>query len=522
MKKILAVLLSFCVSITFIYSEKYRISEGNYTTEGKFKLATTKPYILDMKYPLDKKTIFTEDQLNSYISNYSQELKNSRFFQEISVDYELTGETERKTIKDVEEEITLVKVNVSVVDSNHFLLIPYATLKDDLSETKLTPKIKAKDTNFLGSMNPLNAEFNIEIFKKSNEGFWKFKPGINISYDYPFKAGPVDLTWVNAYALDFTFGENTPEWQIKTGLKASLPINKVTLVLEGYQYFYRENDYITYNDEVYFANEAQFSTPVTLYRFKNFSNLTYTPYVNFLYNYDINSINPNNDNLVSPIINFGHQISNSKIDWFDNFRKGYSYTLKNTWPYNFYTRDWYPSISFEGLLFQYYKLEDRNYLDKVGFAVDFYAFHYFDFGSQRYPSANSGYGEKIGPRLRGVTDDSYFGNQKIPYTTSTAVVINIDLPINIISTNFKHDIINFDMQFSPFMDIAIYRDRALPLQTDSVICAGMEVLVYPKKWSSFTIRASIGFDLKKAISENNMIKGLWHNKEFSIGLGLHY
>ena len=50
----------------------------------------------------------------------------------------------------------------------------------------------------------------------------------------------------------------------------------------------------------------------------------------------------------------------------------------------------------------------------------------------------------------------------------------------------------------------------------------MEVLVYPYKWSSFTIRGSLGFDMKSAIAEDNLIKGLWHNKEFTIGLGLHY
>ena len=100
--------------------------------------------------------------------------------------------------------------------------------------------------------------------------------------------------------------------------------------------------------------------------------------------------------------------------------------------------------------------------------------------------------------------------------------MNIDFPINIVTTTFKRDIINFNMQFAPFMDIAIYRDRALPMQTESVVCMGMEVLVYPYKWSSFTIRGSIGFDMKRAISEDSLLKGLWHNKEFSIGLGLHY
>ena len=100
--------------------------------------------------------------------------------------------------------------------------------------------------------------------------------------------------------------------------------------------------------------------------------------------------------------------------------------------------------------------------------------------------------------------------------------MNFDFPINVVHTNFKHDIINFDMQFSPFMDIAIYRDRTLTNQTNSLICCGMEVLVYPYKWSSFTIRMSLGFDMNSASSEVNLLKGLWHNKEFSIGLGLHY
>jgi hypothetical protein len=54
----------------------------------------------------------------------------------------------------------------------------------------------------------------------------------------------------------------------------------------------------------------------------------------------------------------------------------------------------------------------------------------------------------------------------------------------------------------------------------------MEVLVYPKKWSSFIIRGSIGFDLKETFAEDTnikgLVKGLWHNKEISIGLGLHY
>ena len=514
MKKVTAIILSLFITITSIYSENYKILKGIYNTKGNFILTTTKGSSIERNYPLDKKTIFTDEELENYLQNYHQQLKNSRFFEEIDVSWEKAGE---------EDSVILINVLVSVVDSNHFLAVPYANFKDDSSATKLTPKIKAKDTNFLGTMNPLTSDLNIEIKKDKSDDFWTFEPGFTISYDFPFKAGPFDFTWVNDYGFDFIIGDSHPEWNIKSGLKAVLPLDKISFELEMYQYWYGETDYIPYDDYNYGKNSFIFSTPVSLYKFKNYTYLKYTPSASFSVNYDINSINDDNISLKGPDISFSHKLHNSKINWNNNFRQGYSWSITNNWPYNFFRKEWSPSVSVEGQYFNYVKLEDRNYLDAVGLAVDFYAFTYFNLTpSDLYDNSVSLYGEKIGSRIRGVPDDTYFGNEEPSYTTSTAIVMNIDLPVNIITTCFKHDIINFDMQFSPFMDIAIYRDRALPLQTDSIICAGMEVLVYPYKWSSFTIRGSIGFDLKSAISENNAIKGLLHNKEISIGLGLHY
>lgn len=522
MKKLTAVILGLLLIIPFSYSEQFKIAKGIYNTKGKFKFTTTNAKTLEMKYPLDKKTIFTEESLDLYIKNYTQELKNSRFFQEIEVHYELTSQTDASAKTDSDEPVKLVNVFVSVVDSNHFLAVPYASFKDDSTITQVTPKIKAKDTNFLGSMNPLTADINVEIAKKTDQDFWTFSPGFNIEYDFPFKAGIFDLTWVNAYNVQFKFGDSSPEWNLKTGLKAELPFDRISLVLEGYQYSIRENDYSIYNDEIYFQNEFAFSTPIALYKFSNFSTLTYTPSVNFKINYDFDNINNTNYDLKGPFIAASHKISNSKIDWNNNFRNGYMFSITNTWPYDFFLRDWYPSVTIEGQFYKSYKLADRNNFNMVGIAVDLYAFAYFELTSNRYNSAESGYGEKIGSRIRGIPDDSFFGNVKPDYTTSAALIMNFDFPINVVHTNFKHDIINFDMQFSPFMDIAVYRDRTLATQANSLICCGMEVLVYPYKWSSFTIRMSLGFDMNSASSEVNLLKGLWHNKEFSIGLGLHY
>ena len=522
MKKISAFALLLILSISFAYSEKYKIAYGNFKTQGRISLTTTKPYILEMNFPLDKKTIFTKEEFDLYINNYEQEIINSRFFEEIEVTYSETGSTENSKTEEDEEEIILVAVNVSVVDSNHFLMVPYAKFKDDSSETKFLPKLKAKDTNFLGTMNSLSTDLNVEVKKVKEDGFWTFEPGFNLSYDYPFKAGPFELTWVNDYGLDFTFGKFSPEWDAKTGLKAEYKFERVSLVLEAYQTFNRETDYIDFDDELYFENDFKFSVPFVLHKFSNYSPLTYTPAVEYKFYWDFDSINEYNLDLKGPEISFSHQLSNSKVNWENNYRKGYSLSLKNDWTYNFFTKDWSPSIELEGKYFNYVKLEDRKSFDKVGLTVDFYAFTYLPFPSNVFDPSNSGYGNKIGDRIRGITDDSYFGNEYKEYTSSTAMVLNIDVPVNIFNTSFKHEIINFDLQLSPFVDIAIFRDRALPLQTNSVICCGGEVLVYPRKWSSFTIRASLGFDIKGAISENNVIKGLLHNKEFSIGLGLHY
>ena len=521
MKKVLLVISAFFVLLTCANAQNFKIDDYKITTNGKYKLTTTKPYAIQLNYPIDKKSIFNKHDFESYLTNYKQELENSRLFEEINVDYEVLEQT--VTSDDNPETLLKVKLNINVTDSNHFLMVPYPKFKSDKDKTEIILKLKAKDSNFLGTMNPLATDLNIEV--KKDEESWSFKPGFNISYDYPFSAGPFDATWINDYSINYNSQNKYPEWNAKTGLKFVLPFHYISFVFEGYHNFINNFDYEKYGDAMYSKEEFKFSTPIKLYEFKNFSYLTYTPSLSYNFYWDQDGINIDNPSLTGPIITLNQSLSNSKINWHDNFRKGYSISLGNSWTYNFQRKDWSPSISLEAKGFTSIKLEDRDYLDQIGIVTDIYAFTYFDMPGSYYDHDFSGYGDSIGSRLRGVPDDSYFGNFDSD-TTSTGFVLNIDLPINIIRTSFERDLFNFNMQFSPFLDIAIYRDRALPLQTDSKICSGMEVLVYPKKWSSFIIRGSIGFDLKETFAEDTnikgLVKGLWHNKEISIGLGLHY
>ena len=105
-------------------------------------------------------------------------------------------------------------------------------------------------------------------------------------------------------------------------------------------------------------------------------------------------------------------------------------------------------------------------------------------------------------------------------------VMNLDFPHNVFTSEFATQIINFNLQMSPFFDMAIAYDkdcgRSFNLYDDGYYSAGLEFLVYPLKWSSITVRASLGIDLKGAAKDANFLQAISNNKEIFIGIGLQY
>ena len=93
MKKVLLVISAFFVLLTWANAQNYQIDDYKITTSGKYKLTTTKPYAVELNYPINKKTIFNKHDFESYLINYKQELENSRLFEDINVDYEVLEQT---------------------------------------------------------------------------------------------------------------------------------------------------------------------------------------------------------------------------------------------------------------------------------------------------------------------------------------------------------------------------------------------------------------------------------------------
>ena len=96
---------------------------------------------------------------------------------------------------------------------------------------------------------------------------------------------------------------------------------------------------------------------------------------------------------------------------------------------------------------------------------------------------------------------------------SSAILANLNFLLHGFESNFKKEAFNFDFQISPFIDFAFTDFKNWNFTN------GIEFFVFPKKWSSYIIRSSFGYDIKKAFDEENFLKGIWKNKEIFLGLG---
>lgn len=502
------------------FSQKYQIKSAEFDVEGSgfAFLGKTKPYSILTNFPLDTKTVFeSAEDLEDWILNYKKTLENSRNFQSVEIFYEQNDETFS------EEDVNRIVLKIKIKDSHHFLIVPYPKYS---SNTGISLKLKEKDSNFMGTLQPFSSQFlfefsdNAGLAKQSAEKTFLF--GFALDYDYPFKLGIFDAKWVNDYSVSYTTGKSMPEWNLKTGLKLNLPFNKNSLLLELYQYSYKNFDYAIFHDDLYFTEEIALSAPVSIFAFENYTNLYFTPKILFYHNWDFDGINVDNDNLSSPSIKFSNSLSNQKIDWNECLRSGYSATFEASFTYNMQRNDFSPYLGAELKLFHDFQITDKiDFFERFGIASDVYMFSYFFIPGNSYF-----YGEQIGGRLRGILDKSFFGNDSPEYTASTAFVINLDLPFHLFTTNFKKlATFNFNMQISPFFDAALVLNRkenTFFSVKDGYYCAGLEILVYPLKWSNYTLRASVGFDLKNVLKSDSLLRGLLKYNEIFIGIGLQY
>lgn len=531
------ILLAIC-PLPFLFAQQSRcqLQTVEFISKDKTQVSALKRNIADIQYD---RIFFSKEELEQYLHDLYQSLQNTRLLKDISYSYSTAGETE--------DGIELIEARYEFSDSHSMIVFPKPSLD---TNSGIEVKLKLKDNNFLGLMNDLNVDLNLNFGDKDEpDNYSKITTGFNFQYDYPFDIGITENTWSNSLEFSWTIGDSSPEYDFQTGITVAVPIGLHKVQFSVSQSVVKDLDYEKYGDDLYFAEEAGISVPFFIGYIGNTTEITYTPSVNFTYNWDSDGIDSDNEDLVqSPMVKFGQKISLDNVNWSDgnNFRTGYAFSAAQYMGWDFHadvlSEKLVPSVESNVQLFKGFKY--------VGFAINVNAF----------AGINTNF--KIGEYLRGAPDNQRFSSDydvdedNYALKTPGAIIFNFDMPVHIVTTHWldwsyalfgsydtkprlvkaiaflPHKIFkyaNFELQASPFFDAGLIKNRGTGSNLsykEGIYTGGLEVLVYPEKWKSFVVRASLGVDLsKKILNGRKGFDSSWRRGkawEAYFGLGLQF
>jgi hypothetical protein len=402
-----------------------------------------------------------------------------------------------------------VRLLIYVKDSMNFIILPYPKY-DSNSGFSLT--LKARDNNFLGTMSPLR----IDLGYSRDNGRNSFN--LLFDSDTPFHALGLDWNINFDHSLEYTMGGRF-YYQNVTGLSIRMPVDS-TAVTIGF------NHYLTFNQKSYTTPSGYYAPygatelyaswfiPLGL-EVGDFGQLSYTPRVSGKISYPGQM-----DDARKPVVTLSHSIGFGRVDWIGNLRRGLTASIGNSNSWYFGRSDNAPlAIRLDVDASFYYALNTA-----LGFTARLkYQQQWWHSSGGRIPITGAG------AYLRGVLNNDV----QVNYMLS----LNLDVPVRVLnfrpSVWFNNDrlrYIDFEMFFSPFMDIALAKGTLegspVTFNLDNVIrTIGLEIIVYPSIMRSLQIRASIGYDIGKISRTGDLPKILklfpkWN--EIYIGVDLFY
>lgn len=522
-KKLSAVFFFLCLFFS-LSAEQYRIADVIFDSKEK-----TDPKMLQRKIsPIDKKRVFSsEESLEEYLAFIKQQLVNTRLLENIEYSWEPSGQKEG--------DVLLVSARYSFEDSKSFVLVPFPTYSSN-SGLKFT--LMVSDQNFLGKTNPFffypTCNFGTE---DEPDNLSKITPGFGFEYSFPFNVGPVAASWDNLAFLNWTIGESMPEFSVMTGPSLAIPVGNKSLNVSFKQSAIGKKDFKKYGDTPFFTEYAKVALPLTIATIGTATPLVYQPYVKASYNWDTDKIAAD-DNRISatPKLTLGQTTHVNGMDWIGNFRSGYAFSstqaISKSFKNDGLSSGIIPYVDCDVKLFKAWKY--------AGLAANLYFFTMFKADGNKDESQLI----NIGPRLRGALDKQVFDTSNgyaflddynLALETEQAVVFSLETPFHLFTTNFKgfFNAVNVEMQLSPFVDVALLKNRAVKNGVSAgkifsikqgIYCAGIELLVFPAHFKSYVLHGSIGFDVGKYIIKD--YDDSWRKAEkgweFSVGFGHHF
>jgi len=465
-----------------IYDEQsiFIINSFNYNVKG-----ITLPFVLNTKTELKKdEEIIGKTHFAKFIKDKRQLLVNERVLKDdVRIEYTIGELTEDGKYP--------VDLEIYVEDTFNIIALPYPKY-DSNNGFNLT--VKARDYNFLGSMQP----FRVDIgYKHDQEGRNTFS--LMLDSGLPFQA--FGLNWYFDFDNYFDYRPQLTEpyyLKNRTALSVDIPIQRTTLNL-GFAESFIWNEENADSDKpvlgevqegLYISSNPSISWRIpTGLEIGDYGELTYNPGVSAVINHEISpwELSPNR---IGPILFFIHSLYFGRVDWIGNFRKGISVSIGNAYSYNFY----YAKTGLDNTWGYNYTVTTKGYFlfveDLFGFSARLMHRHWI-----------KSYYDSAGDVLRGISDRDV--------TAEYIVSLNIDFDIRAArikpydwfpNTRIMR-ILGFDVHLNPIFDMAWYKE---PLQNTSfdyehfLFGAGFEIIIYPHRFRSMFFRISSGWDFTDA------------------------
>ncbi len=520
----------FGVAVACLFAQSFKIENVDYEILGR-----TQEKFLRNEVLIDtEKTFSSKDELDLYIDDCKMRLLNLRIFSDVNIEIEENLSLEESNAlaagnspaSDVavasdsggsidSSEVVPVRLKIRVEDSKHFLLLPYPKYS---SNDGAVLKIKMRDDNFRGTITQVESEVFGGISDFSSFSPENFNAGFALNFNYPIFYKSFGIFATTDSSVKFTFDSPVPSYDVNAGLSFVFPLEKNKmrqLVIDFSQGLVRgDEEHALFGNDIFYSEYAKLSLPIKM----NFADSTLTPYTDFFYCWSDRELNFDDTELSSPLTKTGLSFEFGRVDWLGNFRQGVSAIFDGGSGFDFRRNDFIPYFSAQVNAFKAW--------EKIGIISQL---NFFQDKNER----------PIGVFLRGIRDTPEISSKNLAdrfLYVPTALCLNLDFPFHLFSFKPKETSrikdFGFEVQISPFVDLALTKNNItdrLFSPKDGWYSGGFEVLVYPEKWKSIVVRASLGLDLGNLIFSKipgSTYDTSWRSNlsayEIFIGIGWQY
>ena len=504
----MALLFTLSLNFDFLFSQTFKIEKVDCEISGQ----TQEKFLRDEVLIDTERTFSSKEELDAYIADCKTRLLNLRIFSDVSIEIEknpLPAESK------VAAEIIPIHLKIRTEDSKHFLLLPYPKYS---SNDGAVLKIKMRDDNFRGTITQVEGEVFGGISDFSSFAPENFNAGFVLNFNYPVFYKSFGIFANTDSSVKFTFDSPIPSYDINAGLSFVFPLEKNKmrqLVLDFSQGFVRgDEEHALFGNDLFYSEYAKISLPIKL----NFADATLSPYADFFYCWSDRELNFDDTELSSPLAKTGLSFEFGRVDWLGNFRQGISAIFDGGSGFDFRRNEFVPYFSAQVNAFRAW--------EKFGIASQL---NFFQDKNER----------PIGTFLRGIRDTPELSSKNLAdrfLYVPTALCLSLDFPFHLFSIHPKETSrikdFGFEVQLAPFVDFALTKNSTTGnffSPKDGWYSGGFEVLVYPEKWKSIVVRASLGLDFGNLIfskipgtSYDTSWRSSLSSYEIFIGIGWQY